>query len=95
LYSEYRLNDLAPVILDIESAWSPIERAIDAALEVKKSIQAGTWKQSTGPLKAERTTTTRYQSPRDRDILITVYEYVQYRRISIEASLEVALEEGC
>jgi hypothetical protein len=41
LYSEYRLNDQASVILDMEGAWSPMGRAVDAALKVQYDFDSG------------------------------------------------------
>jgi hypothetical protein len=41
LYSEYRLNDQTSVILDMEGAWSPMGRAVDAALKVQYDFDSG------------------------------------------------------
>jgi hypothetical protein len=41
LYGEYRLNDQASVILDVEGAWSPMGRAVDAALTVQYDFDSG------------------------------------------------------
>jgi hypothetical protein len=41
LYGEYRLNDRASVILDMEGAWSPMGRAVDAALKAKYDFDSG------------------------------------------------------
>ena len=41
LYGEYRFNDRASVILDMEGAWSPMGRAIDAALKAQYNFDSG------------------------------------------------------
>lgn len=41
LYGEYRLNDQAFVILDLEGAWSPMGRAVDAALKAQYNFDSG------------------------------------------------------
>ncbi len=41
LYGEYRLNDQASVILDVEGAWSPMGRAVDAALTAQHVFDSG------------------------------------------------------
>ncbi|MDZ7830306.1 MAG: hypothetical protein U5L07_00985 [Desulfobacterales bacterium] len=41
LYGEYRFNDQASVIIDIEGAWSPMGRAVDAALKAQYDFDSG------------------------------------------------------
>jgi hypothetical protein len=41
VYGEYRLNDRYSVILDMEGAWSPSGRAVDAALEARYDFDSG------------------------------------------------------
>ncbi len=41
LYGEYRFNDRASVILDMEGAWSPMGRAVDAALKAQCNFDSG------------------------------------------------------
>ena len=41
LYGEYRFNDRASVILDMEGAWSTMGRAIDAALKAQYNFDSG------------------------------------------------------
>lgn len=41
LYGKYRLNDQASVILDVEGAWSPMGRAVDAALTAQYDFDSG------------------------------------------------------
>ena len=41
LYGEYRFNDRASVILDVEGAWSPMGRAVDAGLMAEYDLDAG------------------------------------------------------
>lgn len=41
VYGEYRLNDQASIILDVEGAWSPMGRALDAALTAKHEFDSG------------------------------------------------------
>ena len=41
LYGEYRFNDHASVIIDIEGAWSPMGRAVDAALKAQYDFDSG------------------------------------------------------
>ncbi len=40
-YSKYRLNNRASIILDVEGAWSPMGRAVDAALTAKYDFDSG------------------------------------------------------
>ena len=47
LYGEYRLNGQASVILDVEGAWSPMGRAVDAALTAQYDFDSG-WYVSAG-----------------------------------------------
>lgn len=41
LYGQYRLNDQTSVILDVEGAWSPMGRAVDAALTAQYDFDSG------------------------------------------------------
>ncbi|MCF8053917.1 MAG: hypothetical protein K9K75_01655 [Deltaproteobacteria bacterium] len=41
LYGEYRVNDQAAVIWDMEGAWSPMGRAVDASLTAKYDFDSG------------------------------------------------------
>lgn len=41
LHGEYRLNDQTFVILDLEGAWSPMGRAVDAALTARHNFDSG------------------------------------------------------
>ena len=41
VYGEYQLNDQVSVILDIEGAWAPMGRAIDAALKAQYDFDSG------------------------------------------------------
>jgi len=41
LYAAYRFNDRASVILDVEGAWSPMGRAVDAALKAEYGFDSG------------------------------------------------------
>ncbi len=41
LYGQYRLNDQASIILDLEGAWAPMGRAIDAALTTQYDFNSG------------------------------------------------------
>jgi hypothetical protein len=41
LYGEYRLNDRVSFILDMEGAWSPMGRALDAALKAQYDFDSG------------------------------------------------------
>ena len=41
LYGQYRLNHQASVILDLEGAWSPTGRALDAALTAQYDFNSG------------------------------------------------------
>jgi hypothetical protein len=47
LYSEYQINDRASAIVDIEGAWSPMGRAIDAAFKIHYGFESG-WYLETG-----------------------------------------------
>jgi len=47
LHGEYRLTDQASVILDVEGAWSPMGRAVDAALTAQYDFDSG-WYVATG-----------------------------------------------
>jgi hypothetical protein len=47
LYGEYRFNDRASVILDMEGAWSPMGRAVDTALKGQYDFESG-WYVSAG-----------------------------------------------
>ncbi len=40
-YGEYRFNDQASVILDVEGAWSPMGRAVDAAITAQYDFDSG------------------------------------------------------
>ncbi len=40
LYGEYRLSDRTSVILDVEGAWSPMGRAVDAALTARYGLDS-------------------------------------------------------
>lgn len=46
-YGECRLNEQASVVLDVEGAWSPMGRAVDAALMAKYDFDSG-WYLATG-----------------------------------------------
>jgi len=41
LYGEYRFNDHASVILDVEGSWSPMGRAVDAVLKAQYAFDSG------------------------------------------------------
>lgn len=41
LYAEYRLNHRANLILDVEGAWSPMGRAVDASLMAEYELDSG------------------------------------------------------
>jgi ketosteroid isomerase-like protein len=41
LYGEYRLNDKASLVLDVEGAWSPMGRAVDMALMARHDFDSG------------------------------------------------------
>lgn len=41
LYGEYRLNDHAFLVLDVEGAWSPMGRAVDMALMAQYNFDSG------------------------------------------------------
>lgn len=47
MYAKYRLNDQASVILDVEGSWSPMGRAVDAALTAQYDFYSG-WYVSAG-----------------------------------------------
>ncbi len=47
LYGEYRLNGRASVVLDVEGAWSPVGRAVDAALMGQYAFDSG-WYMTAG-----------------------------------------------
>jgi hypothetical protein len=40
-YTKYRLNNRASIILDVEGAWSPMGRAVDAALTASYDFDSG------------------------------------------------------
>jgi hypothetical protein len=41
LYGEYRFNDRASLILDVEGAWSPMGRAVDAGFMAEYDLDSG------------------------------------------------------
>ncbi|MCI5140953.1 MAG: hypothetical protein D3909_04345 [Candidatus Electrothrix sp. ATG1] len=47
LYGEYRFNDQVSVIVDMEGAWSPMGRAVDAVLKAEYEFDSG-WYVATG-----------------------------------------------
>lgn len=47
LYGRYRLNDQVSIVLDLEGAWSPMGRAVDAALTAQYDFDSG-WHTAAG-----------------------------------------------